>query len=163
MVIPLASQIWKTLKLISNQRVSIKYRFEPESIKSNDSDILNWRSIYSSTKCNSLISKCFIQFACTNLDGCQKEGVFFKICFRKRGYPEKEDGGIQPWRKLVWCNILSWVFLFTHIQTKLHLKGTGLFKYMWHLNGHYALKGKDLFQMIVPHIKKENSLYWKVL
>ena len=44
MFIPLAYQIWKTLKAISNQRVSSKYRVEPESIKSND-DILNWLSI----------------------------------------------------------------------------------------------------------------------
>ena len=35
-----------------------------------------------------VILKCFIQFACTNLDGLQKEGVIFYICFRKRGYPE---------------------------------------------------------------------------
>ena len=31
----------KTLKAIYNQRVSSKYRVEPESIKSNDNDILN--------------------------------------------------------------------------------------------------------------------------
>ena len=31
----------KILKAISNQRVSSKYRVEPESIKSNDNDILN--------------------------------------------------------------------------------------------------------------------------
>ena len=31
----------KTLKAISNQRVSSKYRVEPECIKSNDNDILN--------------------------------------------------------------------------------------------------------------------------
>ena len=45
-----------------------------------------------SIKCNSLLLKCFIQFACTNLDGSRKEGVIFKICFRKRGYPEKSWG-----------------------------------------------------------------------
>ena len=39
MFIPLAYQIWKTLKAISNQRVSSKYRVEPETIKSNDNDI----------------------------------------------------------------------------------------------------------------------------
>ena len=44
MFIPLADQIWKTLKAISNQRVSSKYRVEPESIKSNDNDIFNWLS-----------------------------------------------------------------------------------------------------------------------
>ena len=44
MFIPPAYQIWKTLKAISNQRVSSKYRVEPESIKSNDNDILNWLS-----------------------------------------------------------------------------------------------------------------------
>ena len=45
MFIPLAYQIWKTLKAISNQRVSGKYRVEPESIKSTDNDILNWLGI----------------------------------------------------------------------------------------------------------------------
>ena len=38
MSIPLTYQIWKTLKAISNHRVSSKYRVEPESIKSNDDD-----------------------------------------------------------------------------------------------------------------------------
>ena len=41
MFIPLAYQIKKTSKTICNQRVSSKYRVEPESIKSNDNDILN--------------------------------------------------------------------------------------------------------------------------
>ena len=45
MFIPLAYQIWKTLKAISNERVSSKYGVEPERIKSNDNDILNWLSI----------------------------------------------------------------------------------------------------------------------
>ena len=35
----LAYPIWKTLKAISDQRVSSKYRVDPESIKSHD-DIL---------------------------------------------------------------------------------------------------------------------------
>ena len=45
MFIPLAYQIKKALKAISNQRVSSKYRVKPESIKSNDNDTLNWLSI----------------------------------------------------------------------------------------------------------------------
>ena len=45
MFILLAYQIWKTLKAISNQRVSGKYRVEPESMKNNDNDILNWLNI----------------------------------------------------------------------------------------------------------------------
>ena len=45
MFIRLAYQKWKTLKAIFNQRVSSKYRVEPESIESNDDDILNWFSI----------------------------------------------------------------------------------------------------------------------
>ena len=44
MFIPLAHQIWKTLKAISNQRVSSKHRVKPEYINSNN-DILNWLSI----------------------------------------------------------------------------------------------------------------------
>ena len=42
-----------------------------------------------SIKCNSFILKCFIQFTCTNLDGSQREGIIFLICFRKRGYMER--------------------------------------------------------------------------
>ena len=45
MFIPLAYQIWKTLKAIYNQGVSSKYRVEPESIKSNGNDIVNWLNI----------------------------------------------------------------------------------------------------------------------
>ena len=41
MFIPLVYQILKTLKAISNERVSSKYGVEPERIKSNDNDILN--------------------------------------------------------------------------------------------------------------------------
>ena len=37
----IAYQIWKTLKAIFNQRDSSKYRVEPDSVKSNDNDILN--------------------------------------------------------------------------------------------------------------------------
>ena len=33
--------------------------------------------------------KCFLQFACTNLDGSQKEGITFYACFRKTGVPRK--------------------------------------------------------------------------
>ena len=41
MFIPLVYEIWKTLKAESNERVSGKYRVEPEMmIKSND----NWYS-----------------------------------------------------------------------------------------------------------------------
>ena len=47
MFIPLAYQVWKTLKAISNQRsVKVeKYRVEPESKKSNVNDVFNWLSI----------------------------------------------------------------------------------------------------------------------
>ena len=42
MFIPLAHQICKAFKAISNQAsVCSKYRVEPESIKRNDNDILN--------------------------------------------------------------------------------------------------------------------------
>ena len=46
-------------------------------------------------KCNTFILKCFLQFTYTNLDGSQKEGVTFKICFRKRG-ALSEKGGSNP-------------------------------------------------------------------
>ena len=44
-------------------------------------------------KRNTFVLKCFLQFARTNLDGSQKKGVTFKICFRKRGVPRREGGG----------------------------------------------------------------------
>ena len=53
-----------------------------------------------STKSNTLILKCFMQFTYTILDGWQNEGITFLICFRKRGYPERgvpsEKGGSNP-------------------------------------------------------------------
>ena len=51
------------------------------------------------TKCNSFILKRFIQFACTNLGGCQKEwGNFLNLLQKERG--TQKGGGFQPWRKL---------------------------------------------------------------
>ena len=52
--------------------------------------------------------KCFIQFICTNIDGCQKEGGnFFNLLQKeggtqkgKGGPSEEGGGGFQPWRKL---------------------------------------------------------------
>ena len=41
MFISFVYQITKTLKAISSQRASSKYRVETESIKSNDNDVLN--------------------------------------------------------------------------------------------------------------------------
>ena len=53
------------------------------------------------TKCNTFILKCLIQFTCTNLDGCQKEGGnFFNLLQKKggtqkggRGFPQKRGWG----------------------------------------------------------------------
>ena len=51
----------------------------------------------------------FIQFACTNLDGSQKQGGGgFKFASERGGYPKRwgfpqkrgGGGGVQPWRKL---------------------------------------------------------------
>ena len=86
MFIPLAYQIRKTLKAVCNQRVSSKYRVEPESIKSNDNDIL-------STTRNTLILRYFIQFACTNLNGSQKEWVNFLNLLQKEGGSLRKEGG----------------------------------------------------------------------
>ena len=52
-----------------------------------------------SPKGNTFILKCFMQFTCTNLDGCQKERVTLLICFRKRVFPQKregDEGGFNP-------------------------------------------------------------------
>ena len=49
-----------------------------------------------STKCNTFILKCFIQFTCTNLHGSQKEGgKFFKFALESGGSPRK-GGGTNP-------------------------------------------------------------------
>ena len=86
MFIPLAYQLWKTLKAVCNQRVSSKYRVEPESIKSNDNDIL-------STTRNTLILRYFIQLACTNLNGSHKEWVNFLNLLQKEGGSLRKEVG----------------------------------------------------------------------
>ena len=46
-----------------------------------------------SMKHNTFILKCFIQFTCTNLDGCQKEeGNFFNL-LQKEGVTQKGQWG----------------------------------------------------------------------
>ena len=72
---------------LTKASISSKYRVQPESTESNDNDLID---LYS-TKRNTFILKCFIQFTCTNFDGCQKEGVIIFICFRKREFPQKRE------------------------------------------------------------------------
>ena len=50
-------------------------------------------------KRNTLILKCFLQFTCTNLDGCKKKWGNFLNLLQKEGVPS-EKGGCQRWRKL---------------------------------------------------------------
>ena len=55
---------------------------------------------------------------CINLDGSQKDGVTFLICFRKRGVPRKvvslrKGGGFQLWKKL--CTKPTNISEITHI------------------------------------------------
>ena len=88
MFIPPAYQIRKTLmQYLTKVSVSSKYRVEPESIKSNNNDILNWLSIirnitpsFESVSYN-LHAPIWMAF--------RKRGVTFLICFRKRGVPRK--------------------------------------------------------------------------
>ena len=40
-------------------------------------------------KCNTFILRCFLQFTCTNLDGCQKGGGNFLNLLQKEGVPRK--------------------------------------------------------------------------
>ena len=44
-------------------------------------------------KHNTYILKCFLQFACTNLDGSQKEGGNFLNFHQKEGVTQKGEGG----------------------------------------------------------------------
>ena len=46
-------------------------------------------------KCNSFILKCFIQFACTNLDGSQKEGGIFSNMLQKKGVRRKGEHSLK--------------------------------------------------------------------
>ena len=84
MFIPLAHQIWKTLKAISNQsNVSSKHRVEPESVKSNDNDILNLLSmIWNMTLSFQTV---LYNFHAPSLMAVRKREVTFQISFRKRG------------------------------------------------------------------------------
>ena len=72
---------------------------------------------YYSTKRNTFILKCFLQFTCTSLDASQKDGGnFFKICFRKRELPRiggvpSEKRGSNPGG-----NYDSNMFLLTNLQ-----------------------------------------------
>ena len=77
---------------LTKASVSSRHRVEPESITSIMIMIFSIDVIprNSSTKRDTFILNCFIQFTCTNLDGCKKEEVTFLICFRKRGVPRKE-------------------------------------------------------------------------
>ena len=47
------------------------------------------------TKCNSFILKCFIQFACTNLDGSQKKGINFLNLLQKEDGTQKEGASLR--------------------------------------------------------------------
>ena len=49
------------------------------------------------------------------------------------------------------CCILISSLLSTHIETKLLLKATCLFKYEWYLNGHQALNGWHMLKMFTAH------------
>ena len=84
MFIPLAHQIWKILKAISNQsNVSSKHRVEPESVKSNDNDILNLLSmIWNMTLSFQTV---LYNFHAPSLMAVRKREVTFQISFRKRG------------------------------------------------------------------------------
>ena len=82
-------------------------------------------------QCNSFILKCSIHFACTNLNGSQKEGGNFLICFRERGQLGR---GFQPWREL-WQIVLLVLFLTVKRQPPateigFHLKIFSLFSIM---------------------------------
>ena len=49
------------------------------------------------------------------------------------------------------CCILISSLLSTHIETKLLLKATCLFKYEWNLHGHQALNGWHMLKMFTAH------------
>ena len=86
----LVYQIWKQRQYLVKGSASSKYRVEHESKKSNVNDILNILS----TKRSTFILKRFLQFASTNLDGCQKEGgKFLNLLHREGGSLRKKSGG----------------------------------------------------------------------
>ena len=52
-----------------------------------------------STKRNTFILKCLIQFTCIYLDGCQKEGSNFFNLLQKEGVPRREGVGVPSERE----------------------------------------------------------------
>ena len=57
---------------------------------------------------NSFILMCFIQFACTNLNGSQNEGFFFKFASERGDYPEwgfPQKRGVPTLEETVLFNI----------------------------------------------------------
>ena len=57
-------------------------------------------------KDNIFILKCFLEFACTNLDSSQKEGGNFLNLLQKetgtqKGWVPSEKGGSNPWGNYV--------------------------------------------------------------
>ena len=63
-----------------------------------------------STKCNTFILKCFIQFTCTNLGDCQKEGV--KRGTQKEGvFLQKRGGGDPTLEETMTCKNMLMVIM----------------------------------------------------
>ena len=65
--------------------------------------------------------KVFLAIYISNLDGCQKEGVTFKICFRKRGVPRKGEGVPQKRRGRGVPTLEETMFLLIVLLTQIIL------------------------------------------
>ena len=117
------------------------------------------------TKCNTLILKCFIQFTCTNLDGCQKEEGNFLNLLQKEGGTQKRGevpsekkkkgggGGVQTWRKL--CpHFLCYQFILQPLTINQDFifsrcfKNSDLLEHIYPTNPQSLIVNNELFILI---------------
>ena len=114
--------------------------------------------------------KCFIQFACTNLDGSQKEGDNFLNLLQKEGGTQRgwavpsEKGVFQPWRKLAIVVITGrarcYVFMITSmpllsVPSKNIRKPEVLWGFLMYL------VGRDVCLVVYRNFFGILKLWWK--
>ena len=102
--------------------------------------------------------KVFLAIYISNLDGCQKEGVTFKICFRKRGVPRKGEGVPQKRRGRGVPTLEETMFLLIVLLTQIILI---LRMHELQLNFLKKFFGKQLNQNLrmIPFGKTEYGLF----
>ena len=113
------------------------------------------------TKHNTFILRCFLQFTCTNLDGCQKEGGNFLNLLQKKGGTQKGvrvptleetmNKAVLPVSLQLLCTNLGDEILcvcFT-VSPNHNIDGKNGVYQRWTT---YALKSKSVLDMHIPMI-----------